>query len=100
MSSVSAQLAPCGGQPPSAVRTGGGACPPRLGRTTEGGVDVGVVRTEPIPETPADQLTRGGGRSSLENVVFAVEEVCGVVCIRRHRLETRESVEHRRRPLP
>src|SRR5262249_10885600 len=56
-----------------------------LHHATELGVDVRVVRAEPIAERVADQLDAGGRRRALEHVMLPVEEVGGVQGIRGHR---------------
>src|SRR5579883_2360029 len=72
----------------------------RSPHTPESGVDVLIVRLEPVTEGAAQHAAGGARRASLENVVAAVEEVGGIAGIRRMRSEAVKRRERTPRPFP
>src|SRR5258708_27366822 len=58
------------------------------------------MRLEPVSERPAQHARSGARGASLHHVVLAVEKICGIVWIERHRRKPRKRRELRPRPLP
>src|SRR5467141_2408518 len=58
------------------------------------------MRLEPISERPPQHARCGARRATLHNVVLAVEKICGIARIERHRRKPRKRRELRPRPLP
>src|SRR5439155_1987751 len=71
-----------------------------LSGATEGRIDVRVARAEPVPKRGTQQLARSRGRRPLHDEVLAVEEIGGILRIRRHRVEAGKRRERRTGPFP
>src|ERR1700733_14510068 len=56
-------------------------------------VHVGIVAVEPVAEAASYEFDGGHRRRALHDVVLAVEEVGGILRVRRHRLEAGERTE-------
>src|SRR5260370_5922744 len=55
---------------------------------------------EPVSERPPQHARSGARRAALHHIVLAVEKICGIVWIERHRRKPRKRRELRPRPLP
>src|SRR6202795_1300825 len=55
---------------------------------------------EPVAERPPQHARSGARRATLHHVVLAVEKICGIAWIERHRRKPRKRPELRPRPLP
>src|SRR5260370_27186843 len=55
---------------------------------------------EPVSERPPQHACSGARRAALHHIVLAVEKICGIVWIERHRRKPRKRRELRPRPLP
>ena len=75
-------------------------CVHELRRAAEGRVHVRIVAAKPIAEAAADELGRRGRRGAFQDEMLPIEEIGGVIRIRRHRLKSVETGEGSRRPLP
>src|SRR5260370_42379202 len=58
------------------------------------------MRLKPVSERPPQHARSGARRAALHHVVLAVEKICGIVWIERHRRKPRKRRELRPRPLP
>src|SRR5215510_9404742 len=66
----------------------------------ESGIDVLIMRLEPIAERSAQHAGIGASRSALQHEMFAVEEIGGIAFVERKRLESGEGREWRGGPFP
>src|SRR5690349_17517932 len=71
-----------------------------LSGATEGRIDIGVARAEPVSERRPQKLARRGWRRAFHHEVLAVEEICGVLGIRRHGAEAWKGRKLSAGPLP
>src|SRR4051812_20095910 len=66
----------------------------------ERGIDVRIIRPEPVAEAAASQFSCCPRRRAFHHIVLTVEEVGRVLRVRGHRFETGERTKNGRRPLP
>src|SRR4029453_7935769 len=66
----------------------------------EGSIGVRILGAEPVAESASRQRSRRHRRRTFHHEVVAVEEIGGVLGVRRQRLESLERTERCRRPFP
>src|SRR5215470_1113691 len=74
--------------------------PSVIARTAKSGIDVLVMRLEPVTERCPQHASRGPRRSALHDIVFSVKEICRISGIKRERHETGKRLKWGRGPFP